>query len=533
MASVLFICGIQIENNMAIGLNPRVTVEVGDYDRKLLLKGGGSIFVCNQLLPGLDGQIMLSLLEEHFKHVRLLYPYPAVPPKALRGHIIQPKGGKLENAFFTKNWIKKLKKGVDDGLVVVLVLNFSDNPLSHLGNNVLRNQVLRQLRRLELPITPVHLQAARKAGNLLRRAMPGLPLQLMGDNAHVSVRVGNTIATKDIDSFKKNRLWGKFLQAKIFSLGSSFDVRPELFGGTKPAKIQPLAEPVDAAIIAAEIGALPPSRKVATRGAFDVFVAPFMALPHTLFEIARLREMTFRAVGEGTGKPRDMDEYDMYYLQLIIWDRNKQQLVGGYRLGEGDHIFERFGVNGFYTSSLFKMKKGFHPVLRETIELGRTYVVPEYQKHRLPLFLLWKGILHFLLANPRYRYLVGPVSISKDYSEVSKGVIVEFVKRFFFDKKLAKLVEPRKHFRPKIKAVDTGLLAESLNGQFDALDALVESMEPAHFSVPVLFRQYLRQNARFIAFNVDPNFSNCLDGLMILDITELPPSTLDMLQQEK
>lgn len=514
-------------------MNPRIKLEVADYDRKLLAKGRGSVFVCNQLLTGLDGQIMISLLEAHFKHVRLLYPYPAVPPKALLGHVIQPKGGKLENAFFTKKAIKKIKTAIEKGMILVLVLNFSDNPLSHLGNSVLRNQILRQLRRLELPVTPVHLQAARKAGNLLRRAMPGLALPLTGGNAHVSVRVGYSIPVKEIASFKKNRLWGKFLQAKIFSLGSSFDVRPELFTATKPAKMQPLAEPVDAAIIAAEIAALEPRHKVATRGDFDVFIAPFIALPHTLFEIARLREMTFRAVGEGTGKSRDMDEYDMYYLQMIIWDRNKQQLVGGYRLGEGDHIFERFGVNGFYTSSLFKMKTGFHPVLRETIELGRTYVVPEYQKHRLPLFLLWKGILHFLVSNPRYRYLIGPVSISKDFSEASKGVIVEFVKRFFYDKKLARLVEPRKPFRPKIKAVDTGLLAESLHGQFDALDALVESMEPAHFSVPVLFRQYLRQNARFIAFNVDPNFSNCLDGLMILDITELPPSTLEMLQQEK
>ena len=510
-----------------------ISLEVGDYDKKLLVKGRGSIFVCNQLLPGMDEQILLSLLEAHFLHVRLLHPYPTAPSKSLRDHSIQPKGGKVENAFFTNSFIKKLKKTIENGLTVGLVLNFSDNPLSHLGKNVLRNQILRQLRRLELPVTPIHLQAERMPGGFLRRAIPGLPHQLTGGKAHISVRVGSTIAAKDILSFKKNRLWGKFLQAKIFSLGSPFDIVPELFSHQKSKAQQPLAEPVDPATVVAEIEALDPRKKVAARGEFDVFVAPFSALPNTMFEIARLRELTFRAVGEGTGKSRDMDEYDMYYLQLIIWDREKKRLVGGYRMGEGDHIFDRFGVNGFYTSSLFKMKKGFHPVLCETVELGRTYVVPEYQKHRLPLFLLWKGILHFLLANPRYRYLIGPVSISKDYSEASKGVIVAFVQRFFYDKKLAKLVAPRKPFRPQVNAVDTGLLAENLNGQFEALEALVESMEPAHFSVPVLFRQYLRQNAKFVAFNVDPNFSNCLDGLMILDITQLPASTLEVLQQEK
>jgi putative hemolysin len=349
----------------------------------------------------------------------------------------------------------------------------------------------------------------------------------------ISVRVGNLISPDDIAKLGKNRIWGKFLQAKIFSLGSSFDVKPEFFTGSQKNAQSPVASPVDPALVAAEIKALPPDCKVAERGQFDVLVAPFHALPNTMFEIGRLRELTFRAAGEGTGKPRDMDEHDLYYLQLIIWDREKEQIAGGYRLGLGDQIFKRFGVNGFYTHSLFKMKPGLFPILQQSIELGRTYVPEAYQKHRLPLFLLWKGILHFLLANPKYRFLLGPVSISKDYSEASKGIIVEFVRRFFFDKKLAAMVSPRKAFRPKIKSVDTKLLAENLRGEFDALESLIETIEPAHFKVPVLFRQYLRQNAKFIAFNVDPNFSNCLDGLMILDIAQLPASTIEALQQEK
>ncbi|MBL7827533.1 MAG: GNAT family N-acetyltransferase [Saprospiraceae bacterium] len=507
------------------------SLEIGDYDKKLLAKGKGSIFVCNQLLPGSDAPVLFSVLEAQFDHVRILHPYPTAPSKSMREHTIQPKGGRIENAFFTNRFIKKLKKTVESGLAVGLVLNFSDNPLSHLGKNILRDQILRQLRRTGLPITPIHLQTEHMPGGWLRRAIPGLPHHFTGGRIHVNVRVGNTINPEVIQAFPKNRLWGKFLQAKIFSLGSSFDVHPELFTGPKPAAQLPLAEPVDPVVIAAEIAALPEAKIVAKRGEFDVIIASFQSLPHTLFEIARLRELTFRTVGEGTGKPRDMDEFDMYYLQLIIWDREKKRIAGGYRLGLGDQIFERFGVNGFYTASLFKMKKEFHEVLQQSVELGRTYVIPEYQKHRLPLFLLWKGILLFLLANPKFRYLLGPVSISKDYSEASKGVIVEFVKRFFFDRKLSRYVEPRKPFRPQIKDVDTGLLAESLHGQFDALEAMIESMEPRHFSVPVLFKQYLRQNAKFVAFNVDPNFSDCLDGLMILDIAELPASTLEALQQ--
>lgn len=489
--------------------------------------------MCNQLLPGLDEWVLIALLAEQYEQVKILHPYPTPPPKSLKGISIRPSRKSLEDRLLRLNFAKRLARRVKKGDAVALALDFSDNPLSHLGKNLLRTQTLRQIRKSGQAVVPVHVQADRMPGGFWRRAIPGLPFRFAMRPLRISVRVGTVIPPTEIAMLGKNRLWGKFLQAKIFSLGSPFDVHPELFTGKKKNAQEPVAPPTDPVLIRAEIAALPAECRVAERGPFDVLIAPFQSLPHTMFEIARLREVTFRAAGEGSGKSRDMDEHDLYYLQLIIWDRDKQQIAGGYRLGLGDTIFERFGVNGFYTHSLFKMKPGFFPILQQSVELGRTYIPAEYQRHRLPLFLLWKGILHFLLAHPQYRYLLGPVSISKDYSEASKGIIVEFVRRFFYDEKLAGLVAPRKAFRPKIKSVDTGLLAETLRGEFDALETLIETIEPAHFKVPVLFRQYLRQNARFIAFNVDPHFSNCLDGLMILDIAQLPASTIEALQQEK
>lgn len=511
----------------------RVTLDVDEYDRKLLSKIPGAVFVCNQLLPGLDEWILLAILGEYFDTVRIVYPYPTLPPKALKITAIRPVRTKLADRLLRPSFFKKIAKAVKKGQAVALPIDFSDNPLSHLGKNLLRQQILKQLRKSGQPVVPVHLQAERLPGGFLRKAIPGLPYQFTSEPVRISIRIGGPLSPDDIAQFSKSRLWSKFLQARIFSLGSPFDVRPELFTGEKPGQEQPLASPADPLLIAREIDSLPSEYKVTSRGQFDVYVAPFSMLPNAMFEIARLRELTFRAAGEGTGKPRDLDEYDIYYLQLVIWDREEKKIVGGYRLGQGDMIFRRFGVNGFYTSSLFKMKPGFYPVLQKAVELGRSYVTPEYQKHRLPLFLLWKGILHFLLAHPKYRYLCGPVSISKDYSDASKAIIVEFVRRFFYDKKLAELVAPRKPFRVRIKSVDASLLANQLHGEFEALESLVETIEPAHFKVPVLFRQYLRQNAKFIAFNVDPNFANCLDGLMILDIAQLPSSTIEALQQEK
>ncbi len=508
-----------------------ITLELDVFDQKQLSKAKGAVFVCNQLLPGGDAWILIQVLSAHYETVKVLYPYPAPPPKEMRSFAIRPRQMELSKGKIGLSFAKKVARQVDKGVAVILPMDFSDNPLSHFGKNLLRSSILDQLQKSRRSIIPIHLQADHTPGGLLRKAIPGLHFQLTREPVRVNVRIGSAITAEDISQFKKNRLWGKYLQAKVFSLGSSFDIEPDQFveKGKAPS-MQPIADPIAHDILVAEIESLQAHYKVATRGQFDVFIAPFEALKHIMFEIARLREITFRATGEGVGKPRDMDEHDLYYLQLLIWDREAQKIVGGYRLGQGDAIFKRFGVNGFYTSSLFKINQGFYPVLQQSVELGRSYVVQEYQKHHLPLFLLWKGILQFLLDHPQYRYLYGPVSISKDYTDASKAVIVEFVKKFFFDNELAALVKPRKPYHPKIKSVDPELLALALQGHFEALEAFIETIEPAHFKVPVLFRQYLKQNAKFIAFNVDPNFSDCLDGLMILDIQHLPQSTIEKLK---
>lgn len=512
----------------------RVTLDLEIYDQKLLAKNTTAVFVCNQLIPGLDEWILVHLLASYAESVRVLFPYPTPPPKSLEAVVIRPQPGKLQDGFLRLNFAKKVAKYIQKGVAVGLSLDFSENLLGNRGKNLMRTQILKQLRKAGQPVVPVHLISDRMPVSFFRRALLGSALPPQNDEPlRVSVRIGNPILPDEMDIFKQNRVWGQFLQAKIFSLGSPFDLPPEHFTRGKPTDVQPLAEAVDPDLVSSDISALTPEKLITSRGPFDVYVAPFSALPHAMFEIARLRELTFRAAGEGTGLARDMDEYDLYYLQLIIWDREAKRIAGGYRLGQGDRIFNRFGVNGFYTNSLFKLKAGFFPILRQAVELGRSYIVPDYQRHRLSLFLLWKGILHFLLANPHYRYLYGPVSISKEFSDVSKSVIVEFVKRFCYDKELASLVRPRKPFRVSSKSVNTKLLAEMLHGEFDALDSFVEAIEPAHFKVPVLFRQYMKQNARFIAFNVDPNFSGCLDGLMILDLNNLPASTIEALQQER
>ena len=296
--------------------------------------------------------------------------------------------------------------------------------------------------------------------------------------------------------------------------------------------MEALIAPVAKSVLQAEINLLSSDSLLFRRGDFEVYLAAAVQIPNLLKEIGRLRELTFRAVGEGTGRALDIDHYDKYYQNLFIWDTKVQKIVGGYRIGPGSTIFEKFGVKGFYIRSLFKIKKAFYKTLQESVELGRSYIVPEYQKKTFPLFLLWRGILTFLNKNPNYRYLIGPVSISKTYSDISKSMIIAFVKRYCYDSKNAKYFKARIPYKPIINEIDIEEKITQFDGKLKNLESFLESIEQINIRVPVMLKQYSRQNAKFISFNIDPNFSNALDGLMILDLKNVPEETLALLNDK-
>lgn len=291
-----------------------------------------------------------------------------------------------------------------------------------------------------------------------------------------------------------------------------------------------IAPPGDPHVIAAEVRSLPSAQCLVAQGGFSVYIARADQIPVAMAEIGRLREIAFREVGEGTGQPCDIDHYDEYYWHLFIWDDTQECIVGGYRIGEGDRISSQHGIEGFYISSLFQIGEGFLPVLSRCAELGRSFVMPAYQKKRLPLFLLWKGILFFLLQRPHLQYLIGPVSISKYYSDLSKSLIVAFAKERYFDQDHAQWISPRKPFTVPLRDVNLQTALRELE-DIQALENFLEHIEPDYIKLPVLLKQYIRQNARFIGFNLDPNFSDALDGLMLLDLHAVRQETIENLSK--
>jgi putative hemolysin len=361
-------------------------------------------------------------------------------------------------------------------------------------------------------------------------ALPSEMLKKKGKT--IALRIGKPIASKDLEMFTNADQLGRYLRAKTYALGSSFEVRRDYFRLFRfPQKEDAIIDAVPHELILKEISQID-AYKTLSYDNFDCFVVGSDIIPNILREIGRLREITFRSVGEGTNKSIDLDEYDLYYDHLILWDRKAEKIAGAYRIGNGPEIVSRYGSKGLYTSSLFRMSTKMKPILRQSVELGRSFITTEYQKHRLSLFLLWKGILFYLIANPRFRYIIGPVSISNSYQEVSKELIIQFIKRNYFDHELAKFVEPKNAFRPKVKNIDTSVLLDATSSDMKKMDKIISDIEPTSFTMPVLLKKYLQQNAKILAFNADPKFNNALDGLMLLDMQNLPADTVETLKRE-
>jgi putative hemolysin len=265
---------------------------------------------------------------------------------------------------------------------------------------------------------------------------------------------------------------------------------------------------------------------------YEVFFCNAKDIPNMLHEIGRLREITFRDVGEGTNKAIDLDVYDSYYHHLFLWDHVANCLVGAYRMGLGKEIFKKYGINGFYVQTLFRIEPELHKMMENTIEMGRAFIIKEYQQRPLPLFLLWKGIVHVTLRHPEYSYLMGGVSISNQFSDFSKSLMIEFMKSHYYDPYIAQYIHPKKEYKVKLKDTDKDFVFDATKADMQKFDKIIDELEPGVLRIPVLLKKYVKQNARLVAFNVDPKFNDAVDGLMYIKVADIPESTVKPVMEE-
>jgi len=272
-----------------------------------------------------------------------------------------------------------------------------------------------------------------------------------------------------------------------------------------------------------EVRALPAEALVTHNGVFDVFCADAVTIPTVLRELGRLREIAFRAVGEGTGKALDRDRFDDHYRHLFVWNRDAREIVGAYRLGFADQIVTSHGVGGLYTSTLFRYDARLLARLGPAIELGRSFVRAEYQRSSNALLLLWKGIARVVAQSKKYRVLFGPVSISSRYADTSQQLLLEFLAQNHYHRDLAALVEALTP--PAATPFPRSVQGRTFSSVAD-VDRAIAAIETDSKGVPVLLRQYLKLNAKVLGFNVDTDFGDALDALIMVDLADVEPAVL-------
>jgi putative hemolysin len=521
-----------------------ITVKVNYEAFEKLPKDRPFITVSNHPYGGIDGLILIKLFREQFPEYKMMVNYMLQQVDPLKQCFIevnpfeQAEHRTKDNILGVRKTIKHLRNNHPLGI-------FPAGEVSTYHDGKIRDKEwdlnsIRFIKGMEVPVVPVYFKGANSVlfhllgaiDPVLRTAK--LPSELLNKrNKSIEVRIGYPIEVEEQQLFDDLHQFGRFLRIKTYCLGSSVEVKKFFqYSLKRKQKQQPIAAPTPASIIANELSNLPNGHHLFSSGDYEVYCTSFRHIPNTIYEIARLREITYREVGEGTNNSLDMDEFDLYYNHLIIWNKSTQQIVGGYRIGKGKDISQRYGLRGFYINQLFQIDSNLLPLLEESLELGRSYIISEYQKKPMPLFLLWKGILYFLLNNSEYRYLIGPVSMSNEFSEFSKSLIIEFLKTHYYHHRYARYVKPRNQYKVVLEKDEIDTLIGLTISDLRKLDLAVEQVEPKHLNVPVLFKKYLKENAKVLGFNRDPKFSNAIDGLLLLDLFDVPLKTIDNLLRE-
>lgn len=497
---------------------------------------GPFITVSNHPFGGIEGLILLELIVQRRPDFKLMANFLLQRIEPIKDFILpvnpfESHKSTVSSFSGIKESIRYLHQGGCIGFFPAGEVSAFDKDIHKVTDRAWQLPVIKFIKKAEVPVIPIFFSGQNShLFQILARIHPylrtvKLPSELFNKKRQlIKIRIGNPILPGEHKGFEDYEQFGRYLRLKTYALGSSVEVKKQLFKQVVirkgPADI---IAPMPLQTILHEIDRLrAKGKQLVSSGNYEVFCAGHADMPNIMFEIARLREITYRAVGEGTNKAMDMDEYDLFYDQMFIWHHVDQRIIGAYRLGRGDQICDQFGLKGFYIRSLFKTHPGAENILSKSIELGRSFVIREYQAKPMSLYLLWKGILEYLLKHGHYRYLIGPVSISNNYSKFSKELIIEFIKTNFYSPKLARYFEARKPYKVKLdKELDKNIVLKLTNKDVDRLDKFIHDVEP-NYRMPVLLKKYLQQNAKIVAFNVDPKFNNCIDGLMIQDLDDIP-----------
>ena len=525
----------------------QIKFEIPEEDFKRLPKDGAYITISNHPLGGIDGILLLKLMlekEPNFKIIAnfLLHRIDPMKPYIMPVNPFENHKDAKSSVIGIKETLRHLRDGKPLGIFPAgEVSTYKDGKL--VVDKAWEEGAIKVIRKAQVPVVPIYFHAKNswlfyflsKISGTLRTAK--LPSELLTQKKRlIKVRIGKPISVAEQNEYTSIEEYSEFLRRKTYMLANPFE-KETPFLTTANLKIQKNPKQIITGAsqdnIIQEVNTLRENdcRLLQSKN-YEVFFAEAKDIPNVLHEIGRLREITFREVGEGTNESTDIDSFDKYYRHLFLWDGDNQRIAGAYRMGLGSEIFPKYGVEGFYLNDLFRFEPELYDMLHHSIEMGRAFIVKDYQQRPMPLFLLWKGIIHITLHHPEHKFLLGGVSISNQFSDFSKSLMIEFMKSNFYDPYIAQYINPKKAFRVKLKDADKDFIFDEAEADLNKFDKLIDELEPGTLRLPVLIKKYIKQNARVVAFNVDPLFNNAIDGLMYIRISDIPDSTVKPVMEE-
>ena len=525
----------------------QIKFEIPEEDLKRLPKDGAYITISNHPLGGIDGILLLKLMLEREPNFKIIANFLLHRIEPMKKYIMPVNP--FENHKDAKSsviGIKETLRHLSDGKPLGMfpageVSTYKDGKL--VVDKTWEEGAIKVIRKAQVPVVPIYFHAQNsnlfyilsKINDTLRTAK--LPSELLTQKDRIiKVRIGKPIPVAEQNEHESIEDYSEFLRKKTYMLANSFNEESKLLSVPNlkvPKSPKKIVTPANQENMIAEVIKLrdSDSRLLQSKN-YEVFFTEADKIPNILHEIGRLREVTFREVGEGTNESIDLDKYDQYYHHMFLWDDETKQIAGAYRMGLGSEIFPKYGMEGFYLNDLFRFESELHDMMKQSIEMGRAFIIKDYQQKPMPLFLLWRGIIHTTLHYPEHKFLLGGVSISNQFTDFSKSLMIEFMKSNYYDPYIAQYVHPKKEFKVKLKDADKDFIFDEAEADLNKFDKIIDELEPGNLRLPVLIKKYIKQNARLVAFNVDPLFNNAIDGLMYIRIADIPESTMKPVMEE-
>lgn len=514
----------------------KIEVEIDKCSLDNIPKNGKVVFVANHPFGGIEGVIMGAILKKTRPDIRIMANKMLERIPELRDifFFVNPfntANAARENLASMKETIRHLNEGGAFGVFPAGEVSHRTWGRSEVIDPEWSDSITRIIRKTGATVVPMYFDGQNgltfQLAGLIHPRLRTLLLPRQFSNKQgrkIRVVIGKAISPKKTESFDDDQTLTRYLMQRSYLLksvtsGLDAPAKPLTNNGAKQ-DYEEVIPAVDPNLLASELDSLDKSQLLLENNDMQVWFFASSQAPNILREIGRLREITFRLTEEGTGKSIDTDKYDDYYNHLLVWNKENVEVVGAYRLGRTDDILSEHGEKGLYTTTLFRMKPQFLKEINPALEMGRSFIRKEYQRSFAPLMLLWKGIGQYVIKNPKYNLLFGPVSISNDYSRVSKELIVMFLERHHYIPEFAKHVQPVNPFSVPGKPVwmpypEHGSLIDT-----DDINDVVSMIEHDQKGIPILVKQYLKLGGKMLAFNVDPDFADVLDGLVLVDLTK-------------